>query len=691
MKEIIKKIENQDAMYKETYNKSKETSINLSKDIADFIGATDGDYVTFKIFRDDFIKALCLLITKLPLFSRFSIDTFQPEEFSFDWYKMKNDAIVSFFGMDETKEYSVQYVKRGKGNNSRHYLQRLENGIFNFRDFTLSGYSYIIFQKDDEGQLILRLQNKEPSKIIIEDKSLKHFVYKVFKEIYSVDKFDTIKPHLIQSLSIRDSATLYGIDEDEIYLSGLFVECSKEQIENRNLDSKRWFTPGFEVDNKIWYLSDQWYGPLQKDNGSKYPLSFESLRLLLNKFYSSYEVAQENGLYLLKSKVSENSSASVHSFSPESEPFSVSAVIEAVKSTGLLYDDLLIKRFAYSLLSKRFLILSGLAGSGKTQLALAFSKAMIESEKQLCVVSVGADWTNREPLLGYPNALKSGSYVKPESGVLDLLIEANSDPERPYFLILDEMNLSVVERYFADFLSAMESHQPIALWKSEDDASEVPETVSLPDNLFIIGTINVDETTYMFSPKVLDRAHVLEFKISSDEMEKFLSEMRPVNVAEVLAACAGMGKEFVKAANSSPAVRTEINVILLEFFKQLKRVNAEFGYRSVMEINSFISKGLECEQENSESSLNLDCLTDCAIVQKLLPKLHGSRKKLSEVLESLWLLCFDQDSAGKEAVPEIETCDLSGVQNVRYVLSADKIQRMYITAVRNGFTSFAEA
>ena len=67
-------------------------------------------------------------------------------------------------------------------------------------------------------------------------------------------------------------------------------------------------------------------------------------------------------------------------------------------------------------------------------------------------------------LLGYPNALKPEEYVKPDSGVIDLIIQANSNPELPHFLILDEMNLSHVERYFADFLSVMESNEEIPLY-----------------------------------------------------------------------------------------------------------------------------------------------------------------------------------------------------------------------------------
>src|SRR5690606_12776113 len=137
----------------------------------------------------------------------------------------------------------------------------------------------------------------------------------------------------------------------------------------------------------------------------------------------------------------------------------------------------------------------------KTKLAQAFVEWICQDDEQYKIVPVGADWTNREPLLGYPNALKPDEYVKPDSGVLDLIIQANSHPNLPYFLILDEMNLSHVERYFADFLSAMESKEGIPLQPHKAE-NGVPEKLEIPKNLFIIGTVNIDETTNMFSPKV---------------------------------------------------------------------------------------------------------------------------------------------------------------------------------------------
>ena len=373
-------------------------------------------------------------------------------------------------------------------------------------------------------------------------------------------------------------------------------------------------------------------------------------------------------------------------------PFSVNSIIKYINATGLLYSPSLIKRFAFSLMAKRFLILSGLAGSGKTQLALAFAKALVEDMgKQMCVVSVGADWTNREPLLGYPNALKSGEYVKPENGVLDLLIESNKpeNANKPFFLILDEMNMSYVERYFADFLSAMESHEPIALWKkcnNENDCCKncVPERIGLPNNLFIIGTINVDETTYMFSPKVLDRANVIEFKISIDEMAEFLDGVKQVDCSSICGNAAGMGADFVRLTNCKEFENGKATAeILKAFFTELKSVNAEFGYRSATEIFRFIS--LAHKNDDTAEKMSKEEVLDVAILQKLLPKLHGSRKKLEPALKGLWKLCFEA------SIKDTMQISRENIEKAIYKESADKILRMYESAYANGFTSFAEA
>ena len=123
------------------------------------------------------------------------------------------------------------------------------------------------------------------------------------------------------------------------------------------------------------------------------------------------------------------------------------------------------------------------------------------ADDKYIIVPVGANWTDNTNIIGYYNVITNEYQSTP---AYDFIQKAENDSGNPYFLILDEMNLSHVERYFADFLSAIESKEEIPLY-GED------RTIKLPENIFIIGTVNVDETTYMFSPKVLDRANTIEF------------------------------------------------------------------------------------------------------------------------------------------------------------------------------------
>lgn len=366
------------------------------------------------------------------------------------------------------------------------------------------------------------------------------------------------------------------------------------------------------------------------------------------------------------------------------EPFLLEKTID-LKSTGLIFGKDILYRYAVSLLTKPFVILSGLSGSGKTRLALTFAKWLSKDDSQVKIIAVGSDWNNREYLLGYPNALDCGKYIHPENGTLDFIIEAGKNPNKPYFLILDEMNLSYVERYFADFLSAMESHEEISLhpdtheWKG----CNVPARIKLPSNLYITGTINVDETTYMFSPKVLDRANVIEFRISEQAMKEYLIDCRPLNAEIINHRGANMGRGFVMISKDKDFINDEkINSILLSFFNQLKQAGAEFGYRTASEIYRFISLSRKLNTGWDDNQL-----IDIAVMQKLLPKLHGSRKRIHPVLNALWKLCI---ISGNDPVM-IESEEIEIDYRFRYPLAAAKIRQMFINARDNGFTSYAEA
>ena len=364
--------------------------------------------------------------------------------------------------------------------------------------------------------------------------------------------------------------------------------------------------------------------------------------------------------------------------------FNLQSFMEACDNSGLKYSDQLITRFAGSLITKPFVILTGLSGSGKTKLAQSFVKWVCQDKSQYRIVPVGPDWTNREPLLGYPNSLNNEEYLKPESGVIELMLQADKIPSLPHFLILDEMNLSHVERYFADFLSVMESKEKIGLHSDrEKPKSGVPFEIDWPTNLFLIGTVNIDETTYMFSPKVLDRANVIEFRVGEPDIKEFLDESKEIK--RLNSEGANMAVDFVKLAsdksiNNSETLKDE----LIKFFTELQKVGAEFGYRTALEIQILFTQIAKINPDYSDDENER---IDIAVMQKLLPKLHGSRRKLDKILIALGAICYDGD-VKNDFFDNDGKLDFS---QCKYPLSLNKITRMYKSLVSNGFTSYAEA
>ena len=301
------------------------------------------------------------------------------------------------------------------------------------------------------------------------------------------------------------------------------------------------------------------------------------------------------------------------------------------------------RRYITALLAKPFVILTGNSGTGKTRIALRFAE-WLEKDNNCLIVPVGADWTDNTKMLGYFNPIAhdgKGEYVK--SKVLDFILLAEQHLDIPFFLILDEMNLSHVERYFSDFLSAMESGKPILLYKKPEGCEDkTPETITLPDNLFVTGTVNIDETTYMFSPKVLDRANVIEFR---PDMDSVLAVLGQADSKEntIGQANLGMAEAFLKL---SKAIKTDnltedkiktAKEILAEIYEKLQSSGFEFAYRTVKEISLYLKAA-----NKLGGNADINKAIDEQVLQKILPKLHGNKKQIGQLLEELKKLFEDK-------------------------------------------------
>ena len=266
---------------------------------------------------------------------------------------------------------------------------------------------------------------------------------------------------------------------------------------------------------------------------------------------------------------------------------------------------------------KHFVILAGLSGTGKTQLALQYARAVHGLGKDaqdpfLFVCAVRPEWTDPGSLLGYHDVL-SGRYEVPR--FLEAVLVATAHRDSPVFVVLDEMNLARVEYYLSDVLSAMETGEAMQLHQNGvpyegTTGTPVRRDLPLPPNLHIVGTINVDETTNPLSAKVLDRAVVID--MSTVDLAGFMTMLaaREQTLAASVAAVQGP-LEAVEAL--------------------LAPEGLGFGYRVAEEAvryHAFATK---------HAGVGKAAVIDDVLAQKVLVKLRGSerQRKMLSALSSI--------------------------------------------------------
>lgn len=374
------------------------------------------------------------------------------------------------------------------------------------------------------------------------------------------------------------------------------------------------------------------------------------------------------------------------------------------KNKGYFFSKEILTRYFLSLKTKPFVILTGISGTGKTKIAQVFAEYMCqdektpeETERRYVFVPVRPDWMDNKGLLGYYNLLDQKYHATP---VLRLLLEAEQHPEKPYFIILDEMNLAKVEQYFSDFLSIMESRtsvkpqgEPIDLCTPPEantsDGLVIPPKIHIPPNVYFTGTVNVDESTYMFSPKVLDRANVIEFNdVDLASYEKGIAAsdcfvLKEQDVRQKLLPVEGetpfcSKADFTAILKTSPKVRdylSEISGILHPY-------NLHFGYRVVNELSRYILSAQEMVHD-----FNLEEAMDIQILQKILPKFHGTQAKLEEPLLKLLAFCRNEKGIADESYLEKAA---AYDEKARFPRSAQKLARMIRNLKIQGYTSFIE-
>lgn len=374
----------------------------------------------------------------------------------------------------------------------------------------------------------------------------------------------------------------------------------------------------------------------------------------------------------------------------------VAQINKYISAKGFSYENGLIENFYLSLKSKPFVILAGTSGTGKTRLVKLFAEAAGATSEngRYKMVPVRPDWSDSSDLFGHVDL--NGKFVP--GSIIDFVKKAELDSSYPYFLCLDEMNLARVEYYLSDILSVIETRdykdgiiQTVPLidstyYGSDASASGRYGTVRLPENLYIIGTVNMDETTFPFSRKVLDRANTIEFSFV-DLVPNFEA------VAKSSPQALSLNNSFLKTeflllsqcAEESEAV-SGYCLELQKINEILQKANAHVGYRVRDEIIFYLLNNKKYGLLPEEQAM------DNELMQKILPRIQGSSLSVKNMLCELFKICagdYDGYQVQNDNISDKMRKALSNANGkIKYRRSAEKIELMTRRFEEDGFTSY---
>lgn len=377
--------------------------------------------------------------------------------------------------------------------------------------------------------------------------------------------------------------------------------------------------------------------------------------------------------------------------------------------------------------SKPFLLLAGISGTGKSRIVRELARACwdVDSEeykahkpKNFEMVQVKPNWHDSSELLGYVSRIgadKDGNGVTFVAGdFLKFIAKAWEEPEVPYFLCLDEMNLAPVEQYFAEYLSVVESRKateegvvtdPILKVSYEEDSvglkrpivwyrnlvneltsdKNVKERflkygICIPQNLIIVGTVNMDETTFSFSRKVLDRAMTIE--MNAVDLKGGLTE-RYENIGKLgNAELIGSAVEGVDVYSAYKKVCDTVITYLEVVNDKLEGTPFKIAYRTRNEFLLYVVNNLPYNKDEEGKDLDEDFVIARALDEitnmKILSRIEGDETKVSEkflmgmsnaIREQLEVVCTDLFKA-EESKKKYESISLAKLEEMTKKLAS---------------------
>lgn len=365
------------------------------------------------------------------------------------------------------------------------------------------------------------------------------------------------------------------------------------------------------------------------------------------------------------------------------------------------------RQYVTAIKSKPFLLLAGISGTGKSRIVRELARACwdegseeFEAQKprNFEMVQVKPNWHDSSELIGYVSRIEGTRYVV--GPFLRFMVKAIQDPDTPYFLCLDEMNLAPVEQYFAEYLSVVESRKrqddgtiatdPIVdysnteeykslidqLFPDDDDLRRQYLTedgglrLSIPQNLIVVGTVNMDETTFSFSRKVLDRAMTIEMNEVdlAGGLDSHHENIGKLGAAELI----GTAVEGVDVYSQYKSVCDNVIKYLEAINRELDKTPFKIAYRTRNEALLYVVNNLPYKKEEESEEEVIRRALDEITNMKILSRIEGDADKIGNLLERL-------SKVIKEQLGEQYTADNS--------VSLKKLEEME-DRLKSGYTSF---
>ncbi|MCI9128132.1 MAG: AAA domain-containing protein [Eubacterium sp.] len=305
----------------------------------------------------------------------------------------------------------------------------------------------------------------------------------------------------------------------------------------------------------------------------------------------------------------------------------------------LFYNPQDITNFHTAIKTGSLVILSGMSGTGKSALVDAYAKAL--GIKNVLIIPVRPSWNDDSDLLGYVDLIHM-VYRPSDTGFINKIVEASREQNKDklYLICLDEMNLARVEHYFSQFLSILEKpvgSRELVLYDEQYagqlyNSSKYPQSILIGDNVKFIGTVNIDESTYHFSDKVLDRANVITLDVldyskpESWKIVKYIKANTPEWTNEDFSKL--IKKDDVQLEHS-----LRIRELLWQMHLTLHEINANLGVgpRIVKSIEAYLRNLPEIQ---TDYALSIEEGLDYQIAQRILTKIRGPEEQLKGVFLS---------------------------------------------------------